>query len=823
MEGACLHPQQLAEYAARTLPAEQVDAVERHLHLCRACLEAMISKLPEPRGASAPDCHVIAELGRGSAGVVYKAWWMKDAPRLIALKILSGGGDMAPSRFDREIAVLRKLNSPWIVRCLESGGTGSDRYFIMDYVHGEHLDAYLSRPGRTLPEKLHVFEQVCRAVSHAHALGVVHRDLKPRNILVTPDGRPHILDFGICSVSAAEWTTGIRATITHTGAILGTIKYMSPEQAWGGVAGPIDHRADLWSLGVILHEILTEGGHPFPLTGTPEKPAVEAVLDRIRRELPQPARLAHVPRGGDLQTLLERCLTREPHHRLSDAGELADDLARYGRGERVRTRPHGVGYRLSRLAVGAATRSRGAFWASFVAGTAALWWIAVFVFRAGWFVTVEPSPAATPQAALAADAADVRDAFVVLGVGDDTISAVLDWAQAGGMNDVTGDLRTWRAVHGVLMEHLARVAPRMVVWDYWFRSEQPGDKALADGINALERAGTPVVLASMEYDPAGAPLLSPALTDALEAPPRHGGIAARDMVLRPGEFCVATRLAGGRTTPSLFLTALAALRHPDTRVEVELLPRAKVIDLYYEVSPGAYLRGQDRIEATRTFTPDTLKGADQAACVQLELQRPQQWAARTLPYEWALNADEDELRSRLEGRVVIFGNLRTTGAPGELDRHPVKYGGEIVRDVPGCYLLADGVAGLIEQRFVRGFQGVAPYFPLVLGLALFGCLSPIRAAGRASFDGDGARRGATALLGAVSIGGLVLTVSSHQHAVVLAGMGLFAVAAPMLGALRVEFARNRYRVLDRRRAALDRAADGADATATWMPRPRTSR
>ncbi|MCC7290977.1 MAG: protein kinase [Phycisphaerales bacterium] len=823
MEGACLHPQQLAEYAARSLPPEQVDAVERHLCMCRACLDGMISKLPQKPLAGAPDCHVVAELGRGSAGVVYKAWWMKDTPRLIALKILSGGGDMGPSRFDREIAVLRKLNSPWIVRCLEAGGTDTDRYFIMDYVHGEHLDAYLSKPGRTLPEKLHVFEQVCRAVSHAHALGVVHRDLKPRNILVTPDGRPHILDFGICSVSAAEWTTGIRATITHTGAILGTIKYMSPEQAWGGVAGPIDHRADLWSLGVILHEILTEGGHPFPLTGTPEQPAVEAVLDRIRRELPQPARLGNVPRGSDLETLVERCLTREPHHRLSDAGELADDLDRYCRGERVRTRPHGVGYRLSRVAVGAATRSRGAFWASFVAGTAAVWWIAVLVFRAGWFVTVEPSPGATPQAALAADDADVRDAFLVLGVGDETIAAVVDWARAQGFGNVTEDLRTWRGVHGVLMEHLATAAPRIVVWDYWFRSEQPGDRALAAGINALERAGTPVVLSSMEYDPAGAPMLSPALTGALETPPRHGGIVARDMVLRPGEFCVATRLAGGRTTPGIFLTALAALRHPDARVEVELLPGAKCIDLYYEVSPGAYLRGQDRIETTRTFTPDTLKGADQAACVQLQLQRPQQWAARTLPYEWALNADEDELRSRVEGRMVIIGNLRTAGSSGELDRHAVKYGGEIVRDAPGCYLLADGVAGLIEQRFVRGFQGAAPYFPLILGLALLGCLAPSRAASRTSFDRDAARRWATAVLGAVSIGGLVLTVSSHQQAVVLVGMGLFALTAPMLGAFHVEFARNRYRILDRRRAALDAAAEGGTATATWMPRPRTSR
>ena len=172
--------------------------------------------------------------------MVYKAWWLRGKPRIVALKVLTSAGGMEKSRFDREIAVLRRIDSPWIVKCLDSGTIGEATYFIMDFVEGVHLDEYLRSCGGDLEGKLAVFQLVCRAVADAHAAGVAHRDLKPRNILVDAEGQPHILDFGICAVDPADWSSWARDTITQPGDIIGTLRYMSPEQAWGGVAGPIN-------------------------------------------------------------------------------------------------------------------------------------------------------------------------------------------------------------------------------------------------------------------------------------------------------------------------------------------------------------------------------------------------------------------------------------------------------------------------------------------------------------------------------------------------------------------------------------------------------
>jgi hypothetical protein len=182
-EVGCPDHAKLEAYAQNDLAPEDAAILERHLAGCQACLNRYLKRAESKAAVNIPNCHVVKEIGRGRFGVVYKAWWIRDEPRIVALKVLSIAGDLEESRFDREIAVQKKIESPWIVKCLESGAIDGTRYYIMDLVEGVHLDEYLNSSCSDLGEKLTVFRRVCAAVADAHTCGVVHRDLKPSNIL----------------------------------------------------------------------------------------------------------------------------------------------------------------------------------------------------------------------------------------------------------------------------------------------------------------------------------------------------------------------------------------------------------------------------------------------------------------------------------------------------------------------------------------------------------------------------------------------------------------------------------------------------------------
>ncbi len=204
---ACPGGETLRQFARDGGDSGEFAAIEDHLTICSTCLSTYLQHCESPIIPRLPDLRVVCEIGRGRFGIVYKAWWLKDTPRLVALKILTVAGDMEVHRFDREIAVLRRIESPRIVKCLHAGESAGAHYFVMDYVRGTHLDEFLGTHTSSLSEKLKVFERVCSAVADAHASGVIHRDLKPRNILVDDTGEPHILDFGICSVHKGVGTS----------------------------------------------------------------------------------------------------------------------------------------------------------------------------------------------------------------------------------------------------------------------------------------------------------------------------------------------------------------------------------------------------------------------------------------------------------------------------------------------------------------------------------------------------------------------------------------------------------------------------------------
>jgi CHASE2 domain-containing sensor protein/predicted Ser/Thr protein kinase len=834
-------------YARDDLDTTAAGPLDQHLISCLACrnryLEALGQQLLVP---DVPGCRVVKEIGRGRFGVVYKAWWMTapGGPKVVALKVLHSIGEMERVRFEREIAVLKHLNAPGIVKCLASGGDREAAYFIMDYVQGVHFDEYLRTSQDDLTTRLGVFEGVSRAVAEAHKHGVIHRDLKPRNIIVDADRLPHVLDFGICSVDSQDWSSWARGTITHPGDVIGTLRYMSPEQAWGGVAGPIDERSDLWALGVMLHELVTDGDYPYSVEPTPDKSAHEALLERIRKDIPKLPRLDGLPRGCDLETLLERCLAWEPGERVASAQALADDIAAYRKGRRIKTRPLSLAYRAKRIAIGAATKSRWTFAAAFMAAVGVTLAVTSLLGGISWAQNGSIGHVSMPRLAAhqsgsktPAGTANVRDAITIVGVSDDTIPAVEAWARQNQIDGVTANLPTWRGVHAHLMHRLVEAEPAALIWDFYFEDSQSADQDLVSGILALESAGVPVVLAYRTFMPDGRPYLSPNILTELDDRLRCGLIRARDMVRRPGEFVLAVRPGNApRDTllPGIWLSVYAALFAPEARLELDWPDRNAPLTMLYRISPDRYRREHHRVVVSRPFigpgvsdeagelgTTDEERGepGDLVAFGKFAFEPPESWERRTVPYEQLLTMSQDELRHLTAGRLLIVGDLRTAQSGDAFDRHAVKYGSGVIHDVPGCYLVADAIAGLIQQQTYR-VVAVPPLslLALALGSALIGCVVPIRLARWRALESDLARRCLGAgLAGMAAISFMAMTWSQHQGMVYLA-VALFALALSMAGSFWVEFARNRHRMAERKRRVIENFGLSSGGTLTLPPR-----
>ena len=276
-------------------------------------------------GARIGSYEVIDRLGAGGMGEVYRA---RDTRlgRTVAIKVLRSGADpQLLQRLDREARAASALNHPNIVHIYDVGAAADvpgAHYVVMECVEGETLRRRL-RPGLLpITEVLDLGAQLADGLAKAHRAGIVHRDLKPENVMVTPDGVLKILDFGLAKVVAVPLDGfDARETLsrhgTQAGTLLGTLEYMSPEQASGR---PVDHRTDQFSLGAILHEMAT--GRPPFRRDTPAQ-VLAAVIERDPEAL---GRLrGDVPPA--LASLVERCLQKDPQRRFAKTDELASELA----------------------------------------------------------------------------------------------------------------------------------------------------------------------------------------------------------------------------------------------------------------------------------------------------------------------------------------------------------------------------------------------------------------------------------------------------------------------------------------------------------------
>lgn len=283
-------------------------------------------------------------LGRGGMGSVYAATDTATGER-VALKVLRAHA-LSPhsvARLRREARTLARLRHPAIARVIDAGGgdiTSQRAYFAMELLEN-------ARPVTTwahdkpIADVLALFVKVCDAVHHGHQRGIIHRDIKPDNILVLPDGSPKLIDFGVAAVSDADMT---RVTVsTGLGTLVGTFAYMSPEQCEGD-ASAIDTRSDVYALGIVLYECLAQRKpHAF------EQRTLAQVMHAIKQGDVTPLEQIRRDCAGDLATIVHKAMSPIAEHRYATALDMGRDISRYLAQQPIEARPAGAAYRLRLL------------------------------------------------------------------------------------------------------------------------------------------------------------------------------------------------------------------------------------------------------------------------------------------------------------------------------------------------------------------------------------------------------------------------------------------------------------------------------------------
>ncbi len=298
---------------------------------------------------------LLRKIGEGGMGVVYEAEHERTR-QAVALKLIHPGLATQASlrRFEFELQVMARLDHPGIARIYHADtadiGGRAQPYFAMELVRGHNLLDYAREHKLTVRQRLEMAVRIADAVQHAHQQSVIHRDLKPGNIIVAADGQPKILDFGVAR--AIDGNVPITTLHTKVGQLVGTPAYMSPEQA-GGDPAQIDTRSDVYALGVVIYELLT-GRLPYALNGRMIQEAV-----RIIRE-EEPARLSHASTGdtnvlarelrGDVETIVGKALEKDKDRRYATANGLANDIRRYLNDEPITARPPSAAYQIRKFA-----------------------------------------------------------------------------------------------------------------------------------------------------------------------------------------------------------------------------------------------------------------------------------------------------------------------------------------------------------------------------------------------------------------------------------------------------------------------------------------
>src|SRR5438874_4440721 len=311
-------------------------------HSCGACLletgldsaefehEVNVDPVPSPMLMDFGDYELLEQIGRGGQGVVFRAR-QKSLNRTVALKVINLGQWASKAhlrRFRLEAEAAAKLEHPGIVPIHDVGERDGSCYFSMKFVEGGQLNEVIERTSIAIRRAVELMAKVARIVHYAHEHGILHRDIKPGNILLDRNGEPHLTDFGLARLVEAD------STVTGTLEVLGTPSYMAPEQAAGNNAA-VSSNTDVYGLGAVLYQLLT--GQP-PFAGGTTYETIKLLLDTE----PKQPRLLNPKVDRDLSTICLKCLEKDPQRRYSSALALAEDLERWLKHEPIHARRTGV-------------------------------------------------------------------------------------------------------------------------------------------------------------------------------------------------------------------------------------------------------------------------------------------------------------------------------------------------------------------------------------------------------------------------------------------------------------------------------------------------
>jgi serine/threonine protein kinase len=288
---------------------------------------------------------ILGNMPRGGQAIVYKAF-QEATKRVVAVKVLLQGEHASPRhqyRFEREVKLAASLHHPYIVTVYDSGIAEGRYYYVMEYIEGEPLDEYVESKDLSAREIMTLFEKVCAASAYAHQRGVMHRDIKPGNVLVDDKGEPHILDFGLAKV-VDDPDNPEPTFVSIEGQVIGTLAFMSPEQATGN-QDTVDIRTDVYSIGIMLYKVLT-GKFPYDVSK-----AMLATLKNIQEVDPvKPSKLvSHI--NSEVESILMKSLEKDPDRRYQSAAHFQDDIECWLNGMPITARSDSSLYVLRKLMI----------------------------------------------------------------------------------------------------------------------------------------------------------------------------------------------------------------------------------------------------------------------------------------------------------------------------------------------------------------------------------------------------------------------------------------------------------------------------------------
>jgi CHASE2 domain-containing sensor protein len=623
------------------------------------------------------------------------------------------------------------LRHPNIVTIHDSGLTSGRYYYVMEYVHGQPLHDYLSSHPLTVDQKLRLFATICSALVHAHQHGVIHRDLKPGNILIDARGEPHVVDFGLAKTSPVS---ALRdgSPVTATSQFLGTLAYASPEQTLGAPE-MVDARSDVYSLGVVLFEMLT-GQLPYRITSD-----MVASLQTVRDAAPARPSSLNRELNTELDTITLRALSKEPMRRYQTVADLGADIERYLAGEPILARRDSITYIIRKRSTAMMRRHQLTMMASVaLLATMFMWVFAGDIFTfwqwpLGAFESLA-SRMATPAVFGTPAGASFED-IRLIAINDDTAARINEMAQSEGFTDVNES--TWRSVrrlHGRLMTRLAQAGINGLVWDISFPVSEPYNKDFVAGVTALREANVNPVIGvdswSMRdnYTPE---LMAP---DILATGVEWGvtTIGSDPVVFWRSHLIV--HRSESIQMPGLALAGVAAARYPDKQpdyivdsaaeiVYVRYLPRRENETSSSEPIPWNHFE-LSSVRPLLKLKPEEvqsgLKIGDQRGEFAFVLPDDATMARVRTPYHEAFFMDAEALKQRFGGKMVIVADQRSE--PTTTDWADAPDG----RRVHGAWAHAATMDALhrkvVTLRHARGLK----YFLILLFGAVAGVLAAHR-------------------------------------------------------------------------------------------------